>query len=82
MSPFYTLWKNGSKVNAALTVKMLEDSGKAVRFQVADNEKMTFWVPAKALVFSDPQQIRIAFWFTPGDFMRNVFDRYANHYNR
>ena len=75
---YFTIW-SGSAVRAALTVKMRGQTAGAVQFVVADNDKCTFWLPKKALSMEDGQY-KLAFWFTKSDYLKGLFDRYANHY--
>jgi len=75
---YTTIW-SGSAVRAALTVKMRGQTAGAVQFVVADNAKLTFWLPKKALSMVDGQYT-LAFWFTKSDYLKNIFDRYATHY--
>ena len=75
---YTTIW-SGRNVRAALTVKKIDESTGAMKFVVADNAKCTFWLPKKALKAMDGQY-DLAFWFTKGDYLRGLFDRYATHY--
>jgi hypothetical protein len=75
---YTTIW-SGRNVRAALTVKVLQESPAAIKFVVADNEKATFWLPKKALKMVD-ECYDLAFWFTKGEYLASLFNRYANHY--
>ena len=76
---YTTIW-SGRKVRAALTVKVVDESTAAIKFAVPDSRsKATFWLPKKALTVTDGQY-DLAFWFTKGDYLRGLFDRYATHY--
>jgi hypothetical protein len=75
---YTTIW-SGRNVRAALTVVQLDESPKAIKFVVADNEKCVFWLPKKALKFVD-EQYDLAFWFSKGEYLASLFNRYANHY--
>ena len=79
MSTVYTTIWSGRAVRAALTVKVLQESPAAIKFVVADNEKATFWLPKKALKMVD-ECYDLAFWFTKGEYLASLFNRYANHY--
>jgi hypothetical protein len=76
---YKTIW-SGSRVRAALTVKLIQESPAALKFVVADNEKATFWLPKKALKVVQDSQYDLAFWFTKGEYLGSLFNRYANHY--
>jgi hypothetical protein len=76
---YTTIWSSGRAVRAALTVKVVGESAGAMKFVVADNAKATFWLPKKALKINDGV-FDLAFWFTKGDYLANLFNRYATHY--
>jgi len=76
-SVYTTIWV-GRVVRRALTVKVLDESPKAMKFVVADNAKCTFWVPKKALKFVD-EQYDMAPWVM-NEYLVNLFNRYANFY--
>lgn len=82
MNELFPLWLPGSRVNASLIVSIDSETENAIKFRVADNAKLFFWVPKKAVKFDNLGVANLAFWFTPGQFIRGIFDRYANHYNR
>lgn len=84
MNDTFVIWVSGYRVNAALVVREIGSSDKAIQFEVANNPKIKLWFPRKALTADKNIQnvLNLARWFSFNDFLRSVFDRYADHYNR
>ena len=82
MSGYSSLWIQGSSFRAALFVKIVGGSDKAMQFEVVDNPKLKFWIPSKACTDEGNGQYSLAFWFKKTDFLSNVFSRYASYYKR
>ena len=61
-----------------LHTNKLEESDKAVKFQLRENEKITFWIPKAALIVDEnvPDCMDIKHWFKFNDFVAGVWTRY------
>lgn len=82
---YFTLWKTGYRVQAALYVQLVGETAKAYKFKCLDSAKQyEFFMPKKACEFDRNNKgiIAIARWFDVQDFLKFLFDRYASHYNR
>lgn len=77
---YVSLWSVGYRVKAALCVKIVATTDKAIQFEVADNPKIKLWFPLKAISMPGEEQYKIAHWFSFNEFTRGVFNRYASHY--
>ena len=79
---YVSLWSIGYRVRAALCVTVVAQTDKAIQFEVVDNPKIKLWFPLKALTKDavGENSYKIAHWFSFNDFVRSVFNRYANHY--
>lgn len=81
-SEMITLWRdNQNWTSSALLVRVKKETEKAIQFSVVDNEKMSFWLPKKAIKFQDGMAV-MARWCTPGEWYWKAENRYASHYRR
>ena len=85
MENIYSIWKSSYSVNAALSVELVGETEKAIKFKVLNSsENYNFFMPKKAVSFDKKNQgiINLARWFVPEGFVAFLFDRYADHYRR
>ena len=85
MENVYSIWKTGYSVHTALGVLLVGETERALKFKVLNaNKDLFFHLPKKAVKFNTENEgiINLAYWFTADDFLRSLFDRYANHYKR
>lgn len=85
MENIFNIWKTGRAVRASLGTVLVSETERAYKFKVLNaNRELFFHLPKKAVKF-DPKleaTINLAHWFTADDYLRGLFDRYANHYAR
>jgi hypothetical protein len=79
-----TLWLMKRRTFAVLEVEVVDDTEKAVKFQVKRNPKCFIYLPKKAIktMNREYEQYEIAHWFTGNDFFYNMFDKYGDWNNR
>jgi hypothetical protein len=78
-----TLWRNNwNFTSTALSVVIKKETAKAFQFAVAENPKMTFWLPKKALKFDRDNLAVMAKWCTPDEWYWRAENRYAHFYKR
>lgn len=84
MENYFTLWLSGMSVNSALSVRLVNETEKAMQFELLDNEKVTLWFPKAALKpeQSNPELLNIARWFNFNEFSNSVWKRYASYYRK
>lgn len=85
----YTLWKTGYTVQQALSVTIVGETAKAIKFKVlgvdsySDKER-TFFMPKSAVRPEKkyPEILLIAKWFAVEGYLNFLFDRYGSAYKR
>jgi hypothetical protein len=83
MDQVYSIWKSGYGVSTAMGVLLVGETEKAMKFKVLNsNKELFFHLPKKALKFDTKNEgiVNLAHWFTLDGYVRNLFDRFANHY--
>lgn len=83
MDKVYAIWKSGYAVNTAMGVLLVGETEKAMKFRVLNSDREIFFhLPKKALKFDTKNEgiVKLAHWFTIDGYLRNLFDRFANHY--
>jgi hypothetical protein len=85
MENVYSIWKTGRSVHTALSVLLVGETERALKFKVLDaNKDLFFHLPKKAVKFDTKNEgiINLAHWFTVDDFLRSLLDRFATHFKR
>lgn len=85
MDQVYVIWKNGYSVNTAMDVLLVGETEKAMKFRILNsNREIFFHLPKKALKFDTKVDgvMILAHWFILDGYVRNLFDRFANHDKR
>jgi hypothetical protein len=78
-----TIWQhNWNFTSTALSVVIKKETDKAFQFAVAENPKMTFWLPKKALQFDEDKLAIMARWCKPDEWYYRAVNRYAFFHKR
>jgi hypothetical protein len=85
MENIFNIWKSGYAVRASLGTILVGETDRAYKFKVLNSSRdLFFHLPKKAVKFDPTLEatINLAHWFTADEYLRGLFDRYANHYAR
>lgn len=78
MNEIHTLFMSRNFKHYTLSVKFVEKTEKALKFQVLGNWKCYVYFPIKAVKFGDDNIHEIAHWFTPSPFTWDMIRLYGD----